>query len=504
MVLPLPEPVTGSIELVRAERIAESVDDAAFLERVERLAERPYSSVLLSGGRLDCSRYSLAAWEPLLVFKSKGTRISLQTGQEERVLEGDPLACLDGVFRGLRPAHPLVLPPFCGGALGYFAYDLKDSIERLPQTACDDRNLPDILLSFPREMLIHDRLEGTLHHLALRASSPIALKSLPGPLNPSPARETLGTPPSSQAGQERCGAGMPFSRTQDEGHGALAMRVGQLSSNFTHDAYLEAVRRVRHYIREGDVYQVNLSQRFHFAFEGDPFTLWRRLYALNPAPFYAFIQAGDHQVLSTSMERFLFRRGSSIETRPIKGTRKRGATPAEDEALRRELQQSPKDDAELSMIVDLLRNDLGRICRGRSVRVAEHKRLESYQNVHHLISIVVGRLRDGVSHGEMLRATFPGGSITGCPKVRAMEIIDELEPHVRHVYTGAIGYLGWHENADLNVAIRTALVHEGKCFFSVGGGIVHDSNEEDEYEETLHKARTLFDLMERLERKNDR
>jgi para-aminobenzoate synthetase component 1 len=282
------------------------------------------------------------------------------------------------------------------------------------------------------------------------------------------------------------------------------MRVGQLRSNFTHDAYLEAVRRVRHYIREGDVYQVNLSQRFHFAFEGDPFTLWRRLYGLNPAPFYAFIQAGDHQILSTSMERFLFRRGPSIETRPIKGTRKRGTTPAEDEELRRELQQSPKDDAELSMIVDLLRNDLGRICQGRSVRVAEHKRLESYQNVHHLISIVVGRLRDGLSHGEMLRATFPGGSITGCPKVRAMEIIDELEPHVRHVYTGAIGYLGWHENVDLNIAIRTALVHEGKCFFSVGGGIVHDSNEEDEYEETLHKARTLFDLMERLERKHDR
>jgi para-aminobenzoate synthetase component 1 len=504
MVLPLPEPVTGSVELVRAERIADGVGDGAFLERVEQLVERPYSSVLLSGGRLDCSRYSLAAWEPLLVFRSKGTRISLQTGEEERVVEDNPLACLDGVFRGLRPAYPLALPPFCGGALGYFAYDLKNSIECLPQTACDDRHLPDILLSFPQQMLIHDRIEGTLHHLILQASSPIVLNSPSRRSDPSSGKETMNSPPFFQAGKEPCGTGMPFCRSQEEEHGALAMRVGQLRSNFTHDAYLEAVRRVRHYIREGDVYQVNLSQRFHFSFEGDPFTLWRRLYGLNPAPFYAFIQAGDHQILSTSMERFLFRRGPSIETRPIKGTRKRGATPAEDKDLRRELQQSPKDDAELSMIVDLLRNDLGRICQGRSVRVAEHKRLESYQNVHHLISIVVGRLRDGLSHGEMLRATFPGGSITGCPKVRAMEIIDELEPHVRHVYTGAIGYLGWHENVDLNVAIRTALVHEGKCFFSVGGGIVHDSNEEDEYEETLHKARTLFDLMERLERNNDR
>jgi len=200
------------------------------------------------------------------------------------------------------------------------------------------------------------------------------------------------------------------------------------------------------------------------------------------------------------MERFLYRRGPTIETRPIKGTRPRGKSAEEDERLRLELQSSPKDDAELSMIVDLLRNDLGRICRPRSIRVAEHKRLETYQNVHHLISIVTGELRDDVTYGKILTATFPGGSITGCPKVRAMEIIDELEPHVRHVYTGSIGYLGWHGNMDLNIAIRTALVHQKWCYFSVGGGIVYDSNEEDEYQETLHKARTLFDLIENLEK----
>jgi para-aminobenzoate synthetase component 1 len=223
---------------------------------------------------------------------------------------------------------------------------------------------------------------------------------------------------------------------------------------------------------------------------------------MNPAPFYAFINAGDHQILSTSMERFLFRRGDDLETRPIKGTRKRGATPAEDEALKAELATDPKEDAELSMIVDLLRNDLGRVCQPRSVRVAEHKRLESYQNVHHLVSIVRGELLPGTSYGAILRAAFPGGSITGCPKIRAMEIIDELEPCVRHVYTGSIGYLGWHANMDLNIAIRTALVHGEHCYFSVGGGIVHDSSEEAEYEETLHKGRTLFKLMERLNRKH--
>jgi len=516
MISHLPEAVSGTVGVVHMEHLATQVDDQMFLNRVRGLANEPYSAVLLSGGSLDCSRYSLAAWNPLLVFKSKGNSIHLQAGQNEWVLSGDPLTCLDAVFESLRPSYPLVLPPFCGGAVGYFAYDLKNRIERLPHTAHDDHNLPDILLFFPRQLLIHDRVAGTLHHLVLKTRTKI-------PLNPPLEKRAGSIPPFSKGGQGGfcCGvtstdavsqhtsngsrnAGLnalpSLSPAQARECGSAAIKTGPLASNFTHDDYLEAVRRVRHYIREGDVYQVNLSQRFQFAFEGQPFALWEHLYALNPAPFYAFIQAGDHQILSTSMERFLLRQGSLIETRPIKGTRKRGQTPAEDEGLRRELQHSPKDDAELSMIVDLLRNDLGRICRPRTVRVTEHKRLESYQNVHHLISIVTGQLREGLSHGEMLRATFPGGSITGCPKVRAMEIIDELEPHVRHVYTGAIGYLGWHGNADLNIAIRTALVHQENCYFSVGGGIVHDSDEEDEYQETLHKARTLFDLIERLEK----
>ena len=235
-------------------------------------------------------------------------------------------------------------------------------------------------------------------------------------------------------------------------------QVGPLHSNFTREAYLRAVSRIREYIRQGDVYQVNLSQRFSFPFQGEAYRLFLRLFALNPAPFYAYVNGGDFVILSTSMERFLYRRGNYMETRPIKGTRKRGKTPAEECGLRRELGESPKDNAELSMIVDLLRNDLGRICDARTVEVQEHKRLEAYQNVYHLVSIVTGQVRPGCSHVEILQATFPGGSITGCPKIRAMEIIDELEPHVRHVYTGAIGYLGLHRNLDLNVAIRTAII----------------------------------------------
>jgi para-aminobenzoate synthetase component I len=447
------------------------IDDAAFLTAVRSLAEETFSAVLLSGGHLDCARYSIAGWDPFLVFQSKGRRVEIATPLGTATLDENPLEVLDWLFEFMRPGFALGANPFAGGAMGYFAYDLKNQIEHLPQTASDDLDLPDALLFFPHRIIIHDRLEGSLRGLAIieqgvRLATADAIGVLP----------------------------------REPGSESQTLRIGTMHSNFAKQHYLESVRRVRRYIRAGDVYQVNLSQRFQFPFRGNPFHLWEHLYAMNPSPFYAFIQAGDHQVLSTSMERLLYRHGSYIETRPIKGTRPRGKTAEEDERLSLELQSSPKDDAELSMIVDLLRNDLGRVCRPRTIRVAEHKRLESYQNVHHLISIVTGELRESATYGKILKATFPGGSITGCPKVRSMEIIDELEPNIRHVYTGSIGYLGWHGNMDLNVAIRTALVHRDVCYFSVGGGIVYDSNEEDEYQETLHKARTLFDLMEKLEK----
>ena len=255
------------------------------------------------------------------------------------------------------------------------------------------------------------------------------------------------------------------------------------------------MRRAREYIRQGDIYQVNLSQRFSFPFQGEFYRLLLQLFQRNPAPFYAYLNCGDFQILSTSMERFLLRQGDYLETRPIKGTRPRGRTPDEDEVMAQELMASPKEAAELSMIVDLLRNDLGRVCLGGSVKVKEHKRLEAYENVFHLVSIVTGQLRSNCRHGEIIRATFPGGSITGCPKIRAMEIIDELEPVIRHVYCGSIGYLGLHRNLDLNIAIRTAIACRGQVHFAVGGGIVYDSEEVAEYEETLHKGMTLFKVI---------
>ncbi|MEW6351866.1 MAG: aminodeoxychorismate synthase component I [Thermodesulfobacteriota bacterium] len=563
------------------ECLAVGVDDAEFLDRVERLAEVPYSAVLLSGGTLDCSRYSIAVSDPFMVFTSKGQTCEVRSSYGTSTVFGEPLDILEKLCRSLVPYYGLGGMPFAGGAVGYLAYDLKNRTEELPQTAVDDTHLPDILMFWPLTVLIHDRRTGILTQINLdpaghsllqdptcvlqpskpelpgaahndrsgldrSARSPMAVgvgsvhmytadgcsgRSAMIPIsevrsdNTSSRQEKNSNPSNTVSRVEKCGRSHPLlarpikggeartvspgGRGKGEGgpayfedppdfrerdHDVPGVDVGSLRSTFSREGYLDAVEKIRTYIRNGDVYQVNLSQRFEFPFAGDPFDLWKGLFQRNPAPFFAFINAGDHQVLSTSMERFLLRKGSQVETRPIKGTRKRGATAAEDEELRDELANSPKDDAELSMIVDLLRNDLGRVCQPRSVRVTEHKRLEAYENVYHLVSIVLGTLRPNVSHLDLIRATFPGGSITGCPKIRAMEIIDELEPVARHVYTGCIGYLGWHDNLDMNIAIRTAVIHRGRGLLSVGGGVVYDSDPADEYDETLHKGRTFLRL----------
>jgi len=268
---------------------------------------------------------------------------------------------------------------------------------------------------------------------------------------------------------------------------------GQIKSNFSRNEYVNAIKRIKDYIRHGDVYQVNLSQRFYAEFRGDPLRLFYQLFISKPAPFYAYINAGDYHIVSTSMERFLWSDGKRIETRPIKGTRPRGKTKEQDLYYKQDLITNPKDDAELSMIVDLLRNDLGKISKPGSVVVKEHKRIETYAYVHHLVSIIEGELMPYKNmFTSIINATFPGGSITGCPKIRAMEIIDELEPNVRHVYTGSIGYFGVNRKMDLSIAIRTLIIKGNICYYGAGGGIVYDSDPDAEYEETLHKAEVFF------------
>ncbi|MBE9515314.1 MAG: aminodeoxychorismate synthase component I, partial [Chloroflexi bacterium] len=268
-----------------------------------------------------------------------------------------------------------------------------------------------------------------------------------------------------------------------------------LRSNFTREEYITAVNRVREYIAAGDVFQVNLSQRFEADLRIPPYELYKRLRAVNPAPFASYLNFPEVTVVSASPERFLKVQGDLVETRPIKGTRPRGRNAVEDERLAGELTHSAKDRAENVMIVDLERNDLGRICRYGTVQVTELAVLETFPTVFHLTSTIVGRLRRDKNNVDLLKAVFPGGSITGAPKVRAMEIIDELEPTRRSIWTGSIGYLSFNQDIDINIVIRTFLIREGKAYFQVGGGIIYDSDPEAEYMETLDKAKALIQAL---------
>ncbi|KJS31158.1 MAG: hypothetical protein VR64_12585 [Desulfatitalea sp. BRH_c12] len=439
-----------------------------FIDLAGRFAHLPGTVVLLSGGDLDCARYHIMGIWPWLTLRGRSGRLAVTVDNHAAEWDSVCLDALGHVIHAMRLPSQSRTQPLAAGLMGYLAYDLKDDLEVLPRTSVDDWQLPHVLLHAPALLVVHDKADGATQMIV-------------------PDRDVPGWDPEHlfQTFAAAAAFGPPC-------EGGFAVDPAALASNFDQAHYKEAVRRIVDYIAAGDVYQVNLSQRFQVPFRGEPFTLFRHLFERNPAPFFAFVQGGDHQIVSTSPERFLCRHGDRVETRPIKGTRPRGATPAQDALLRRELAASPKDDAELAMIVDLLRNDIGKVCRAGSVRVTAHKRLETYRNVHHLVSDVAGRLEANSGSVDLIAAAFPGGSITGCPKVRAMEIIDELETCRRHVYCGSIGYIGFDDTLDLSVAIRTATVANGMLCFSVGGGIVFDSDPQAEYEETLHKGHTLL------------
>ncbi|MFP4040213.1 MAG: aminodeoxychorismate synthase component I [Desulfosudaceae bacterium] len=445
-----------------------------FLAFAGRLADEPDTVLLASGGEPDCARYHLLAAWPRLTMTARAGRVVLRAGTgrdniHQTTWEISPFRALRALLSAFRINGPLPDLPVAAGLFGYFAYDLKDWLEELPNTVVDDLDLPDSYLIVPRLIMVHDRRTGATT-ACLPEFPDLATDEIPDRLE----RRRQGPPPLSQN----------------------ITGGGRFRSNFTRPDYLDAVQTIIDYIAAGDAYQVNLSQRFATDFKGRPFDLFTALFQKNPAPFFAFINAGDHHIISTSPERFLKQRGNRLETRPIKGTRPRGKTGAEDRANREELRQSSKDEAELSMIVDLLRNDLGRVCRGGTVRVTDHKRMEAYHNVFHLVSIVEGELAAGKDAADILAATFPGGSITGCPKIRAMEIIDELEPCRRHIYTGSIGYISFHDTMDLSIAIRTATIRDDRLIYAAGGGIVYDSCPDDEFAETLAKADTILALLE--------
>jgi para-aminobenzoate synthetase component 1 len=472
------------------EEIATSLTAAELFDLIK---DQPYCFFLDSGMDYQrLGRYSFLGSGPFLVISSRGPEITITRGREQEVQHGNPLDTVGALLETYKLDHHPTPVPFLGGAVGYFSYDLCHFIERLPSAAVDDLKLPECYLAFYDTIVGFDRLRGKAYLVATgfpetdegqrlrRARTRLEeAKGWLGSSHSAVAADTRASPYN-----DRFVAAAPRNDRQDE--------EIMLKSNFTPEEYRKAVNKVREYIAAGDVFQVNLSQRFEADLKIPPYELHKRLRAINPAPFACYLNFPQVAIVSASPERFLKVQGDLVETRPVKGTRPRGNNPIEDERLADELTHSAKDRAENVMIVDLERNDLGRVCHYGTVKVTELAILETFPTVFHLTSTVVGKLRRGKSNIDLLKATLPGGSITGAPKVRAMEIIDELEPTKRSVYTGSIGYLGFNEDMDINIVIRTFLVKDSRAYFQVGGGIIYDSDAEAEYLETLDKARALI------------
>lgn len=433
------------------------------------IAHEPWA-IFLDSGRtpgMD-ARYDILAADPFVIMVTQGAETAIH-GPDGLVLsQEDPFKLLSEVLQRY-PDQVSAELPFSGGAMGYFAYDLARRVETLPALAQDAEKLAQMAIGFYDWVVVVDHLAQSAWlvgqgHAASTHERWSALQKL------------FSEPAASESAS--------FSVTSP------------VRSNLDVPAYASAFGRVQAYIQAGDCYQVNLAQRFSADAEGDGWAAYKALRDISPAPFSSYFNMPEAQVLSASPERFLRVQDGLVETKPIKGTRPRSRDLAEDRANAEALLSSNKDRAENLMIVDLLRNDIGKNCAIGSVRAERLFALESFANVHHMVSTVTGTLAPGHGAIDLLRGCFPGGSITGAPKLRAMEIIEELEPNRRGVYCGAIGYIGFNGNMDTSIAIRTAVYSSGKIRFWAGGGLVADSEMDKEYRETLDKASSMMQLME--------
>ena len=438
-------------------------------------------------------RYSFMGGAPSVVLRTRGREVTVERqGQAETRLldEGeDPLHVLRALMGEYRVARVPGLPKFYGGAVGYMSYDTVRFFERLPDAPPDDLNLPDCYFVFTDVCVIFDHVR---HRILVICNAHVD-----------------GDP---DAAYQRALAKIDdliaqLQRPEDRPLGLLpggGANGAPVESNFTHEGFLAAVKRGKEYITAGDVIQVVLSQRLRRelspALRAQPFNLYRALRYLNPSPYMYYLSYGDLKIIGSSPERLVSEEGGEVITRPIAGTRPRGRNAEEDAALAADLLADAKERAEHIMLVDLGRNDLGRVCAYGSVEVNELMLIEHYSHVMHIVSNVRGALRPELDHFDVLRACFPAGTVSGAPKIRAMEIIDELEPTRRGPYAGAIGYFSFEGNMDTAITIRTIVVTDGAAYVQVGAGIVADSVPENEYQETLNKARALLKALELAER----
>jgi anthranilate synthase component 1 len=444
-----------------------------------KLADGPYSYLFESvqGGE-KWGRYSIIGLPARTVLKVRGHDIEVeQDGQVvEQAAAADPLAWIEDFYHRYRVYQPGHLPRFNGGLVGYFGYDTVRYIEpRLGECPNPDPlGVPDILLMVSDEVLVFDNLTGKLHIIIY--------------VDPAQAQAW-------QQGQDRLNQLVGRLRSATPLHvEARPVQVDESDfvSGFTRDGFEAAVEKAREYIVEGDIMQVVLSQRLSIPYAARPLDLYRALRSLNPSPYMFYLNLDDFYVVGSSPEILVHLEDDIVTVRPIAGTRPRGKTEEQDRALEAELLADPKERAEHLMLIDLGRNDVGRIAEIGSVKVTEKMVVERYSHVMHIVSNVIGKLKKGLSAIDVLRATFPAGTVSGAPKIRAMEIIDELEPVKRGVYAGAVGYLAWSGNMDTAIAIRTAVIKDQTLHIQAGAGIVYDSVPRKEWEETMNKGRAIF------------
>lgn len=432
-------------------------------------AELPWSIFLDSGRPVSqLGRYDIFSAYPYKTFVTKDNETLIETAGYQQIVREDAFSLLNAeLSKTSCDDHEL---PFTGGAMGFFSYDLGRKIERMPTIAEDDIATPDMAIGIYRWAYIADHhtkasvLVGDLSDQRVRLywEEIVSLVQNPYPVK----------------------------------HGNSYLSTAAIESNMSEAQYKEKFSQVKHFINSGDCYQINLAQRFKVPVSGNPWNGYQQLRTINPSPYSAFINTPKHTVLSVSPERFIKIEDGVAETKPIKGTRPKLDDAAQDKKMLLDLLNSEKDRAENVMIVDLLRNDFSKSCQANSVKVTKLFEIESFPTVHHLVSTITGKLPQTVSAIQLLRECFPGGSITGAPKIRAMEIIEQLEPHRRGLYCGSIGYLGFNGRMDTNIAIRTLVQKDNHAYFYAGGGLVWDSQVEAEYQETFDKAAAMFKLFD--------
>jgi anthranilate synthase component 1 len=429
-------------------------------------------------------RYTFVGAQPHIIISARGREINVRRGTREERSQGSVIDVLRKTMQERRSAQVPGLPPFTGGGVGYFAYDMVRQFERLPETAKTDVDVPDCIFTFYDRLLAFDHLKHQLHIIAaadVQAESPRkAYDRALGDIESLEKKLVRGIH------KQALGWSSPGKRKPVKVHAST-----------THDEFLKSVRHAKEYIAAGDIFQVVLSQRLDFKPAADPFQIYRALRTVNPSPYMFYLQFDGTQVVGASPEMLVRITGDKLEYRPIAGTRRRGEEAADDERLIEELRTDEKERAEHVMLVDLGRNDLGRVSEYGSVKVQDLMYVERYSHVMHLVSALEGKLRHELDAMDAVAACFPAGTLSGAPKVRAMEIIEELEPVRRGVYGGAILYADYAGNLDSCIAIRTMVVHKGRAYVQAGAGIVADSDPESEYQECMNKASALLRAVER-------